>query len=79
MHEIPDFLFQLLYDSSQTANGFGREWQVKDERERAPPVNRMPPSLLRGGGAASESPQIYGLIKESVGPRHAHDLSGGLV
>lgn len=43
------------------------------------PVNLTPPCLLREGGAASESPKIYDLIKESVGLRHARHLSGGLV
>lgn len=48
-------------------------------RVRVVPVNLTPPSLLRAGDAAPESPQIYDLIKESVGPRHAHHLSDGLV
>lgn len=43
------------------------------------PVNPTPPCLLREGGAASESPKIYDLIKESVGLRHARHLSGSLV
>lgn len=55
---------------------FGREWQVKDERTPSEPD---PSYLLRERDAASESPQIYDLIKESVGSRHANHLSGGLV
>lgn len=37
-------------------------------RVRERPVNLTPPCLLREEGAASESPQIYDLIKDSVGP-----------
>lgn len=42
-------------------------------------MNQTPAYLLREGGAASDSSQIYDLIKESVGPWHAHHLSGGLI